>query len=171
MNPTLAHEIPRTTLEDEIATTATFDEDDLSPNERRLYRARNERMVVVPQVGADGNATGLYNVYSQSGKTYLVDVAAGEKCSCTDMKHNRPSGGCKHVRRCRIMLRETALPAAGDGVAEFFDSHISVMASELRDEREALEQRKQTLGHFLDGLRDEYESLERDESILTTPDE
>jgi hypothetical protein len=167
----LAHETDRTTLEGKIATNATFDEDELTGAERRMYRARNDRMVVVPQVGADQNATGLYNVYSESGNTYLVDIVGGEKCTCPDMKHNQPAGGCKHIRRVLFMLEETALPAAGEPVEEFFDTHLTEMARELRAEREALERRKQTLGFFFDGLREEFETASESESVLTTPEE
>jgi len=128
----VAHQIERTSLEDEISTEATFDADELSPAELRQYRARNERMVVVPQIGADGNATGLYTVYSQSGKKYLVDDMGDEKCSCKDMKHRSPDGGCKHVRRVRLLIRETALPAAGEPVEPFFDSDLSEVTSSPR---------------------------------------
>jgi hypothetical protein len=166
----MAHEIERPSIEAEISTNASFDTDELTPTERRQYRARNQRMVVVPQVGADDNATGLYNVYTESGKRYVVDDVTENRCSCPDMKHRNPAGGCKHARRVRIMIRETALPAAGEPAGPFFDSCLSEMVSELREEREAVKQREQTLNHFLDGLREEYESLQRDESILTTPE-
>lgn len=161
----------RTTLEARIGTNASFDEDELTPAERRQYRARNERMVVVPQIGADENAIGLYNVYTESGHEYTVDVAKDNKCSCPDMKHRDPAGGCKHVRRVQILIRETALPDTGEPAEPFFNSALSEMVSELREEREKLRQHEQTLNHFLDALRAEYESLQRDESILTPPDD
>ena len=155
----------RTSLEAKLSTDEK-DPDELTPSERRTYRARNERMLVVPQVGADGNATGLYNVYSASGKQYLVDVFGDNRCTCPDQKHHRPEDGCKHLKRVRIMLDATALPDVGERVAPFFDDALAETASELRVERESLDERKRTVSYFLDGLRSGFEEVERVENVF-----
>ncbi len=72
-------------------------------------------------------AGGVYDVTSESGNTYRVDIAAGT-CSCPDWQAREPDGGCKHLRRVRLEVRlgrvptpdgrlpEASRPARGDSV-------------------------------------------------------
>jgi hypothetical protein len=71
---------------------------------RRARRAREEQMTVaLRQTG------GIYDVHSESGNTYRVDIA-GEECSCPDWQEREPEGGCKHLRRVRLAVRAGRVP-------------------------------------------------------------
>jgi hypothetical protein len=71
---------------------------------RRARRAREEEMTVsLRQTG------GIYDVHSESGHTYRVDIA-GEECSCPDWQEREPEGGCKHLRRVRLAVRAGQVP-------------------------------------------------------------
>ena len=52
---------------------------------------------------------GVYEVKSQSGSYYEVDVAS-ETCTCPDFVKREPDGGCKHLRRVDTEIREDAVP-------------------------------------------------------------
>jgi hypothetical protein len=54
-------------------------------------------------------AGGVYDVHSESGNTYRVDIAA-EECSCPDWEEREPEGGCKHLRRVRLEVRAGRVP-------------------------------------------------------------
>ncbi|WP_435180967.1 hypothetical protein [Halorussus sp. AFM4] len=41
---------------------------------------------------------GTYEVHSESGNTYRVDIVA-TSCPCPDWQQREPEGGCKHLRR------------------------------------------------------------------------
>ncbi|MFC7007955.1 SWIM zinc finger family protein [Halalkalicoccus salilacus] len=62
-------------------------------------------MVVDPWSMPDGRGT--FEVHSESGNTYLVDLGEGT-CSCPDFSKRenelRNSGGCKHQRRVRAAV-------------------------------------------------------------------
>lgn len=71
---------------------------------RRARRARAEAMTVsLRQTG------GIYDVESESGNTYRVDIGAGT-CSCPDWQQREPEGGCKHLRRVRLDVRSGCVP-------------------------------------------------------------
>ncbi|WP_245998617.1 hypothetical protein [Halalkalicoccus subterraneus] len=53
--------------------------------------------------------TGEYNVYSQSGSVYRVDLI-GESCSCPDQEYNTPEDGCKHLRRVEMEIGQREVP-------------------------------------------------------------
>lgn len=131
-------------LDDEPTLDETEVEADLDAEDKRAYRARTERMVVVPEADVDAACTGLYRVYSQSGKTYVVD-SVQSRCDCPDMKHNDPDGGCKHVKRVEMMLNETSLPAPGEETTAYMDAlgdlreRIQQELSELRNREVVLE--------------------------------
>ena len=52
----------------------------------------------------------VYDVLSQSGATYLVDVEK-ETCTCPDFEKRQPDGGCKHLRRTDLEIRTGLVPA------------------------------------------------------------
>lgn len=70
----------------------------------RSQRARMERMAVTALGG------GVYEVESQSGNTYAVDLPGG-RCTCPD--HNFRGVRCKHVRRVAMEVTEGLVPAPG----------------------------------------------------------
>ncbi len=63
-----------------------------------------ERMAVTPLGG------GVYEVESQSGNTYSVDLP-GRRCTCPD--HNFRGVRCKHLRRVAIEVTEGLVPPPG----------------------------------------------------------
>lgn len=70
----------------------------------RSWRARAEAMAITPIGG------GLYEVDSQSGETYVVDLVEG-RCTCPD--HMYRDERCKHIRRVAIEINEDRLPPPG----------------------------------------------------------
>jgi predicted nucleic acid-binding Zn finger protein len=59
-----------------------------------------------------GNHDPVYEVNSQSGNTYEVDVEA-RTCSCPDFQKRHESlgeQGCKHLRRVTLEIRTCQLP-------------------------------------------------------------
>lgn len=70
----------------------------------RTRRARSERMQVRPVGG------GVYEVDSQSGRTYAVDVP-GSRCTCPD--HTYRGVVCKHLRRVAQEIAEGRVPPPG----------------------------------------------------------
>jgi hypothetical protein len=75
--------------------------DELDPRERR---AREEEMdVSLLRKG------GVYEVRSESGNTYRVDVAGGT-CTCLDWQQREPDGGCKHLRRVDAEIKAGDVP-------------------------------------------------------------
>lgn len=105
---------------------------DLDPNERRSWRALNQRMIVLPQADQNGECTGIYRVRSVSGETYTVDVTVDGRCTCPDQQHNEPENGCKHRRRVRWEFLKSGLPSPGDDVDP---SRSQRLEAALREER------------------------------------
>jgi hypothetical protein len=120
--------------------------DDLDAGQRRACRARTERMAVLPQTDENGDAT-IYTVHSASGKTYTVDLEARDRCTCPDMIHNQPEGGCKHRRRVAIEIDETGLAAPGQPVDE--DRRDAVLRR-LENERTRLMDELETVCDLID---------------------
>ena len=75
----------------------------------RTRRARTERMTVRPVGG------GIYEVDSQSGNTYSVDVPGG-RCTCPDHTYRRV--WCKHLRRVAQAVAEGLVPPPGRAVVD-----------------------------------------------------
>lgn len=67
-----------------------------------------ERMAVTPLGG------GVYEVESQSGNTYSVDLPGG-RCTCPD--HNFRGVRCKHLRRVAVEVTEGLVPPPGEKAA------------------------------------------------------
>lgn len=80
-----------------------------SERDGRSIRARTERMTVT----ALGDA--LYEVESESGNTYLVDLSA-RRCSCPD--HAFRGVRCKHLRRVAIEITDGHVPSPGETAVE-----------------------------------------------------
>jgi hypothetical protein len=52
---------------------------------------------------------GVYEVHSQSGNIYEVDVVSSS-CTCPDWQDRKPEGGCKHLRRVDMEIKAGAVP-------------------------------------------------------------
>ena len=108
--------------------------------EPRTKRARNEEMdVSLLQKG------GIYEVQSESGNIYEVDIAS-KMCTCPDFKKRNPSGGCKHLRRADLEIRGGNAPRP-DGRLPATDvvEQLSAEVRELDQEIEEREDRRQKL--------------------------
>lgn len=105
-------------LPDELDVDDCSELDD--SGDRRSYRAHHEHMLALPQTDADGVCIGMYDVMSQSRSEYVVDLKGGS-CTCADWTHNRPDGGCKHIRRVRTEVERDSLPAPDEQSDTFFD--------------------------------------------------
>lgn len=70
----------------------------------RTRRARTERMRFRPMGG------GMYEVDSESGNTYRVDVP-GSRCTCPDHSYRRVY--CKHLRAVAQQIAEGRIPPPG----------------------------------------------------------
>jgi hypothetical protein len=74
----------------------------------RTERALYEKISVLPT-----DTAGQYEIVSESGRTYAVDLVASA-CECPDMIHRNPSGGCKHLRRARYAVGDDPIPSPAD---------------------------------------------------------
>jgi hypothetical protein len=109
--------------------------------EPRTKRARNEEMdVSLLQKG------GIYEVQSESGNIYEVDIAS-KTCTCPDFKKRNPSGGCKHLRRADLEVRSGNVPRPDGRLPETTDvvKQLSAEVRELDQEIEEREDRRQKL--------------------------
>ena len=70
----------------------------------RERRAREEEMKVSLL-----RKSGVYEVRSESGNTYRVDIAGGT-CTCLDWQQREPDGGCKHLRRVDAEIKAGDVP-------------------------------------------------------------
>ena len=77
--------------------------------DRRTRRALSERMAVTPVGG------GTYEVDSESGHSYLVDLEGG-RCTCPD--HVYRGARCKHLRRVAIDVSEGRVPPPGEAAVD-----------------------------------------------------
>lgn len=80
--------------------------------EPRTRRAREEAMdASLLRKG------GIYEVRSESGNTYEIDVAAGT-CTCLDWQRREPDGGCKHFRRVDMAIKAGTVPRPDGRIPE-----------------------------------------------------
>jgi len=124
----------------------------LDGDQRRTYRARTERMVVIPRINADDCCTGLYDVVSASGTTYTVGWGKGQS-ECKDAMFNNPEHGCKHRRRVEMMVEEAQLPAPNEDASEYL-SLLESTFDDLLTERERLLEELELLNHFISEVED-----------------
>jgi hypothetical protein len=114
--------------------------------EPRTKRARNEEMdVSLLQKG------GIYEVQSESGNIYEVDIAS-KTCTCPDFKKRNPSGGCKHLRRADLEIRggnaprpDGRLPETTD-VVEQLSAEVRKLEQEIEDRVEERQKLQTTVG-------------------------
>ncbi|WP_226043209.1 hypothetical protein [Natrinema sp. DC36] len=104
--------------------------------EPRTKRARNEEMdVSLLQKG------GIYEVQSESGNIYEVDIAS-KTCTCPDFTKQNPSGGCKHVRRADLEIRSGNVPRPDGRLPETMDM-VEQLAAEIRELDQEIEEREE----------------------------
>ena len=87
--------------------------------DHRTRRAREEAMEV-----SLVRRGGIYEVQSASGNVYEVDIAMGT-CSCLDWQTHEPDGGCKHVRRVDMEIKNGRVPRP-DGRLPEWDSNTNM---------------------------------------------
>lgn len=103
---------------------------DLKP---RTERALSEPMTVLtPDVFPVDDATrNVLSVTSASGSTYHVDIAR-DRCNCADQTERHPAGGCKHLRRARIVTGREPVPESCLGDVDIDDdigTHVDATAA------------------------------------------
>ena len=113
--------------------------------EPRTIRAATEHMTVIEEAPA------MFSVTTQSGSEYTVDLREGV-CSCPDYRNREPEGGCKHLRRVRIVVSQVDVEAL---VAE-----LERTASELVMSAEQLEQQADDLYAEASNLESAIERLQ-----------
>ncbi|WP_224338321.1 hypothetical protein [Haloprofundus halobius] len=102
--------------------------------EPRTKRARTEEMdVSLLQKG------GIYEVQSESGNIYEVDIAS-KTCTCPDFKKRNPSGGCKHLRRADLEVRSGNVPRPDGRLPETTDV-VEQLSAEVRKLEQEIEER------------------------------
>ena len=79
-----------------VATDTT-----LAPRTRRAFE--EEMDVSLLRKG------GLYEVRSESGNVYEIDIADGS-CTCLDWRRREPEGGCKHFRCVDMAVKAGTVP-------------------------------------------------------------
>lgn len=84
--------------------------------DKRDQRALSEQLVVIEH-GPD-----VYQVYSEEGTEYLVDIRT-PSCTCPDFMYREAD--CKHIRRARI--------EAGQRDLDSLDSEIQMAIDKLDD--------------------------------------
>ena len=78
--------------------------------EPRDAKALTEFLHAYDDLGRAADAPGLWVVYSEAGREYLVDAKTGA-CECDDSFYRDPEGGCKHARRVAFASGEREIPA------------------------------------------------------------
>lgn len=90
--------------------------DPVTDLDERDVRALTSYMTVLDDTPRVDGADGLYEVVSESGKSYLVDADTGS-CECADAEYNAPEGGCKHRRRVEFATARREIPTWVDADA------------------------------------------------------
>lgn len=98
-------------------STNALDGNESTDLDSRDVRALTEYLTVLPE------APGLYDVVSQSGKSYTVDAREGH-CTCPD--HEYRDVRCKHIRRVAFETGEEPVPVCVDieELPDDFGAHI-----------------------------------------------
>ena len=107
-----------------MAATAVGTE--IEPLEEPAAKALAEYMTVLDDVGMVRGASGLFEVTSERGREYIVDLEApaGARCLCDDHKYRHRE--CKHLWRCRFATGAEPIPAwvDRDGVDDQLGAHV-----------------------------------------------
>lgn len=82
--------------------------DAIEPLDDIAVRALTETMSVIDWIDRARGAPGLYEVITQSGSQYLVDLATGS-CECPDARYR--DRRCKHLARVEFEVGEQEIPA------------------------------------------------------------
>jgi len=100
----------------------------------RTKRARTEEMdVSLLQKG------GIYEVQSESGNIYEVDIAS-KTCTCPDFTKRNPRGGCKHLRRADLEVRSGNVPRPDGRLPEATDM-VEQLSAQIRELEQEIEER------------------------------
>ena len=77
----------------------------------REVRALTTPMTVIDDCGVVRDADGMYEITTDSGRSYIVDMHGDNspRCSCKDYQFR--GGSCKHIERVRFETGEKAIPA------------------------------------------------------------
>lgn len=92
--------------------------------DKRDRRALSEQLTVIEH-GPD-----IYQVYSEEGVEYLVDIRT-PSCTCPDFMYREPD--CKHIRRARIEAGRRDLDSLDEDVqtaVDKLDEHIANLAAQ-----------------------------------------
>ncbi|WP_240756950.1 hypothetical protein [Natronorubrum bangense] len=84
---------------------------------------------------------GIYEVQSESGNIYEVDIAS-KTCTCPDFTKRNPSGGCKHLRRADLEIRSGNVPRPDGRLPEMMDM-VEQLAAEIRELDQEIEEREE----------------------------
>ena len=76
----------------------------------RTLRAAREHMTVIEEADA------LFEVTSQSGRAYMVDLRE-PVCECPDFMYNDDVAACKHLRRVRMEVGQVDIDALEESLA------------------------------------------------------
>lgn len=82
---------------------------------------------------------GIYEIQSESGNIYEVDVAS-ETCTCPDFTKRNPSGGCKHLRRADLEIQGENV-SRPDGRLQETTDVVEQLAAEIRKLEQEIEER------------------------------
>lgn len=131
MLPMIAHDALTLTRDlSPLVATAVDPYSAMNAEERRVWRARFDEMLIVPRVDLEGDCSGMYDVFRPDGSIYTVDLV-GQSCDCPfGMERDEP---CKHVIRVVLAMDETPLPAPGADVGDYwawFDGTIQAIQDE-----------------------------------------
>ena len=105
---------------DEVLATRPFKHE----IDKRDRRALSERLTVVDY------APDIYQVYSEEGTEYLVDIRT-PSCTCPDFMYREPD--CKHIRRARIEAGQYDLDSLDREIqtaVDKLDDHIANLAAQ-----------------------------------------
>lgn len=108
-------------------TNETVSTDDAQPTELtdRAIRALLTSMTVIDNCGDVRGAEGMFEVTTDSGSEYIVDLET-ESCTCPD--HEYRGVRCKHIRRVEFEIGVAAIP--GDVNLQALDDQLGEHVTE-----------------------------------------
>ncbi|MFC4987155.1 hypothetical protein [Saliphagus infecundisoli] len=112
----------------------------------RTLRAATQEMCV------EEKARALFEVTSESGRTYTVDLREGV-CSCPDFEYRDGVEECKHLRRVRIEVNQVDIEALQSELASRA-TDLQADAEQLEDEARKLDEQAREIENALDSLQE-----------------
>ncbi|SFT06403.1 hypothetical protein [Halostagnicola kamekurae] len=95
--------------------------------DERDSEALTTPMTVMDDAGMVRHTDGMYEVTTDSGSEYIVDLDAptGARCLCPDHKYRGVE--CKHARRVKFAIGERAIPSwvDHDDVDDQLGAHVA----------------------------------------------